>query len=257
MFPWMQKTTVAEVVQAIEPEIVETLGDNLVSLIIYGDHADTSKAAKDSEPADLLIVVNDVGIETLVNLAKAFEGQSHNGLISPMILSLEELRGSTDVFPIKFMEMQRVHRLLAGKDILADLEIGGGHLRLRCEQELKNILFRMQSAYLRQSRTPKRLAFTLHRSYAAFLKTMRAALSLVDQEAAEDERELLAQLGEHFELPVDALSRVGELAVVVDANFGADGVTSVFGEFLLIVHRAANAVDALPDVIVLSDEISE
>ena len=38
---------------------------------------------------------------------------------------------------------------------------------------------------------------------------------------------------------------------------GADGVASVFGEFMLVVQQAANAVDELPDEVTVLCEVDD
>ena len=41
---------------------------------------------------------------------------------SVMLLSEDNMRRSTDVFPIKFTDIQQFHHVLAGREVLSDLQ---------------------------------------------------------------------------------------------------------------------------------------
>ena len=45
-------------------------------------------------------------------------------------------------------DMQQDYILLCGQDVMKDLTIKRDHLRLRCEQEIKNLMLRLRSSYL-------------------------------------------------------------------------------------------------------------
>ena len=221
------------------------LGDTLVALILHGIHADANRDDEVS-PIEVLIVLTDVNPNTIEQLAAVYEQvRGHQSLI-PMVLTQDELLSSTDVFPITFMEMKRRHRLLAGVDILAELDVSFEHLRLRCEQELKNLLLRMQNNFLKNFSKPPNLQRAMKRNHVSLSRTLAAALQMRGESCPETEYGVLNSAALLFDLDQDAIAAISN-AVKKETPIDADTLRSLYGEFLCLVNQAAAAVDALPE----------
>ena len=119
-------------------DLQQALGDQLVSIALYGGLARGEYAATTSD-VNIMVVLRDVSIGLLDRIAESVEQGRRVFRLAVLVLSEEDLRRSTDVFPVKFLDMQRRHRILYGRDVFADLTVSREHLRLRCEQELKNL----------------------------------------------------------------------------------------------------------------------
>ncbi|MEO2045268.1 MAG: hypothetical protein ABGX16_01690 [Pirellulales bacterium] len=161
-----------------------------------------------------------------------------------MVLSYEEMQTSTDVFPITFFEMKRKYQVLAGTDVLANLPISDMYLRLRCEQELKNLLIRMQGNFLLQSHRSDFLLESLRRVYSNLLRCLRAAIQVLGESVPNDDERVVAIAADRFGLETDTLARVEEICMT-DQAVGAEAIVQVYGQLLVEVHRAANAIDQL------------
>ncbi len=249
----------------IKSALVGALGERLVSLIQYfpNDGIFSSEDARGRE--NLLIVLDELDLQTLASCADAFQSAVKTSSISPMVLSQAELKASTDVFPITFMEMKRKYDLLAGKDVLVDLDISKVHLRLRCEQELKNLLLRMQSTVLLRNHHAAELLESLRASYGTLLRCLRATTHVTSEQTGWTTADALSvnELDSDIDsvhsfateqLGVDAevLERTNEVCSL-NASIGADAIAEIYGQLLLEVHRAAAVVDELEgsEVIVL------
>jgi hypothetical protein len=63
---------------------------------------------------------------------------------SPLLMSEEEVRTSTDCFPIEFHDMQERRRVLFGKDVIESLVVDQSFYRAQVEHELRAKLLRLR-----------------------------------------------------------------------------------------------------------------
>ncbi len=108
-------------------ELVQRLqtacGDNLVSVVLYGSAAREDFHEQYSD-VNLLLVLRELGPNALHALAPVIGWWSHEEkLRPPMIMTLQELRESADVFAIELLDIKTVHRTLAGEDIASTIEV--------------------------------------------------------------------------------------------------------------------------------------
>ena len=245
MFNPFHRVSRDELLAALAEAVPAAAGDAFLSLIHYGPGtSEATERAPGPASVQVLIVLKSLELEHLDALAESLQELRGKEAIAPMVLSLEELVASTDVFPITFTEMKRQHRLLAGKNVLERLPIHDVHLRLRCEQELKNLLLRMQSAYLLQNHRPAQLLETLRLGYAGLLRCLRAASRLAGEAVVDSEADAVAFGVEQFGLDHEVLTRTQEMCDS-EPTVGAEAIAAVFGGLLIAVHNAASAVDAL------------
>jgi hypothetical protein len=161
-----------------------------------------------------------------------------------MVLTEDDLRRSTDVFPTKFLDMQRHHRLLWGRDVLAELHVADAHLRLRCEQEMKNLLLRLRQFYLHRQHRPELIEATLGRALSSFLNDLGVLLLLKTGQAPSG-KEAIAEAAAR-ELGLDG--RVLSAALALKAGTyqpTGDELKRLYDDFMATVERAATIVDGL------------
>ncbi len=251
------KYTISHLTRNVQQNLLPELGNNLVSIIRYGIHANSEpdQTVRTRGSLRLLIVVYQLDAQILERIGVAFQRVAGRHLISPMLMTTEELESSTDVFPITFLEMKRNYKLIEGIDVLDDLEIPPVHLRLRCEQELKNLILRMQGSYL-TSRRPRMLKIAVSRNFESFLRAMGAALILVDRQPPADESKLCDLAADQFGLDREILTRVNQIcssSEIVDHEL----LTSLYAEFLAVVQQAAQRIDRLPEQVMLIDTVED
>ena len=219
----------------------EAIGDELISVVLYGE------AVRDQQVAhadiNLLIVLRQVTLDLLDQLAIPLQVSSRQVRLSTMVLSRENLLRSTDVFPIKFLDMQHHHRLLCGEDVLADLKISRDHLRLRCEQELKNLMIRLRQLYLRRHAYGEQIEQTLTRVIESFMLALGTLVELKQSVAAPRGE---AMLDAATELGLD-MEPVRTILGLRDGNVQADSASlkQLYASFMQVVQRAAELADSL------------
>ncbi len=166
-------------------ELVERLktafGDRLVSAILYGSAA-MGDWHEHSSDLNVLCVLSRLSPEELAQSEPVFRWWREKGNPPPLLLTEEEVRTSTDCFPMEFHDMQEHRRVLYGEDVIQDLEIDRSFYRAQVEHELraKQIRLRQKAAELLSN--PERLLKLLTDSISTFCVLGRHALILSGHE---------------------------------------------------------------------------
>ncbi len=221
----------------------DALGGRLESIALYGSLAKGDFVPGHSD-VNVAVVLAGVTVEALDLCVDPVTEAARDIRLSAMILTVTELRSSCDVFPVKFLDMQRWHRTLVGKDVLLDLTIRRDHLRLRCEQEIKNLTLRLRRFYVMRSHRPELVRSTLEHGVSALIEELRVVLHLRGQEAPAAKRAVAEAAGKALNLDtralLDALELRGE-GVLPDP----DELRRRYGAFMAVTARAAEVVDRM------------
>lgn len=158
-------------------DLKATHGRNLVSVTLYG-----SAAAGDFIPRhsdyNLLIALHEITPRELREAHACVREWHKLGHPVPVYFTESELNNAADVFPIEFHQMQEAHKVLYGKDVLADLQISDRFLRHQAEYELRSKLLHLRRQYIPASASVEGLKHLMAESLASFAAVFRAVLIL-------------------------------------------------------------------------------
>ena len=166
--PSRDPSRVREVLRQLCDELIDALGADLESIVLYGSFARANQLETEHDTVNVMLVLRSVACHTLDKMASAIARVEREIPLTTMTLTREDLHSSCDVFPIKFHDMQLHHRVLSGEDVLSDLEISDVHLRIRCEQQLKNLMLRLRAIYLHRNQNSSQLLETLLEANRSF-----------------------------------------------------------------------------------------
>ncbi len=182
-------------------ELVERLtkayGDRLVAVVLYGSAAVGDHHGRFSD-INILCVLQQVTPRELGESADIFRWWRERGNPSPLLFSLEELRGSTDCFPIEFHDIRERHRILFGQDVVKDLDIDRSFYRAEVEHELRSKLLRLRQKAAGVIPEKDLLLELLADSLSTFAVLFRHALLLSGAEAAFEKRRVVEQAAARF-----------------------------------------------------------
>ncbi|MCL6546335.1 MAG: hypothetical protein K6T61_13995 [Bryobacteraceae bacterium] len=116
------------------------------------------------------------------------------------LLSFEEVRTSTDCFPIEFHDIQERHRILFGEDVVQGLEIDDRFYRAQVEHELRAKLLRLRQRGACVLADRLLLLQLMAESLSTFCVLIRHALRLSGAEAPHAKREIVDQGAKVFGL---------------------------------------------------------
>lgn len=215
----------------------------LVSVVLYGSAAVGDHDARFSD-LNILCVLSEITPRELEDSESIFRWWRDQGNPAPLLLSEEELLTSTDCFPIEFHDITRQHKILSGRDVVADLFVDDSFYRAQVEHELRAKLLRLRqkaSGVLSDSELLLRL---LADSVSTFCVLLRHALALHGLPADMRKRETVRQGAEAFGFdpaPFQALLDLRE----GKGKPSAGNSRTLFSEYLKQLAIIIGAVDRL------------
>ena len=156
-------------------QLEKSIGSKFVSGVLYGKLARNINKTADMS-VNFMVVLEEISTANLDAVGEALRKAKVQ--IELLTLSEEDLRSSTDVFPIKFLDIKRTHVIYRGKDVLSELEISKENLRLRCEQEIKNLMLRLRLNYVSRKQNSKSIASLLSRIYLSLIRNLGVLVEL-------------------------------------------------------------------------------
>ncbi len=153
------------------------LGDNLVSLVLFGSAARGTHVEGRSD-VNVLAVVHDASVAALHAATPVVAEWTKAGQPPPLIFAEAEFRAATDVFPIEIEDLRDAHRMLAGRDPLEGITTRRGDLRTELEHEIRGKVLRLRTEYAAAAADGKALGRLLVHSAGTFFVLFRATLRL-------------------------------------------------------------------------------
>ncbi len=227
-------------------QLVERLraahAENLVAVILYGSAAGSDYHG-DFSDLNVLSVLNEITVGDLRQVEPVFAWWRKLGNPAPLLMSEQEVKTSTDCFPIEFHDMQEQRRVLFGKDVIADLAIDGSFYRAQVERELRAKLLRLRQQAAGALGDNKALAHLMLESVSTFCVLARHALLLAGVPVSWQKREVVAKLRE-VQLDGSALEQLLDVREK-RKNTGDLSAGALFSDYLKQIEALVAFVDAL------------
>lgn len=227
--------------ESLVDELKKLLSERLKSVVLYG-----SSASGDFIPGvsghNVLLVVDPLEPQQLEMVAPVVAKWTKGGHPAPQLMTSAELMTSADVFPIEILDMQRSRKVLWGEDLLANLQVTSGHLRMQLEHDLRSKLLFFRQRYLETCQSPKNLSGLLVSSLSTFLVLFRAALTLYDEEVPLCKEEALHKLAKRLTFDPQPFETVCKLKARKQTAPNLD-VKKLAQEYLSAIERVVMAVD--------------
>jgi hypothetical protein len=176
----------------------EAFGENLRCLALFGSAAeDRQRATSDLNLVAVLARFDPAAAERLREpLALAW-----TALRAQIMLVLEsELPAAAEAFAVKFADIHRRHRVLAGEDLLAQLQPSRPALSAQLRQSLLGLVLRLREQYVDQGYHEERLVSAIADAAGPLRACAGALLELEGRPAGDPRAALTACVGEIPEL---------------------------------------------------------
>lgn len=223
-------------------QLTNGAGNNLVSLIVAS--SPLCLAGTESKAVSTLIVLKSASPEELLAISEPVRAIEAVTRTSPFVVTDSDLKTSTDIFPIRYRNLQHDYRVLAGTDVLANLTFDLEHVRLRCEQELSNVLIRLRNRYVADNGNLEAMSATLQRGAIALLISLRTAIELQTGLAPDDLDGIVADAESTLHIPSSETVAIREAAAGLNSPT-PDTVNRVFRLVTGAAERAVTAVDGM------------
>jgi hypothetical protein len=223
----------------------QAAGANLQSVILYGSAATAEFVAEFSD-VNLLCVLGETTFPALAKLTPAMEWWKSKKHPTPLVMTLEELRRSADVFAIELLDMHEHHRVLFGNDVLKGLSVPMHLHRAQVEYELREKLILLRQRILQAAGDKSKLWELLLSSLPAFATLFRHVLITLGDANPGSKREAIQALSNRIKFDPSAFLQLLDIREHKIDRKQLD-VADVFTRYLAAVEQAAAAVDTMLD----------
>lgn len=159
-------------------EILACCPEKVHSLYITGS-AVTSDFSERVSDVNSLIILADLHFDFFKFLAPLGKKFKSKGVSAPLVMTPLYIRESLGVFPMEFLDIKMIHKTAWGRDIVNDLDIDRGLLRLQCEREIKTRLIGLWNSYVSSMGETDMIAHILYRSIKSCIPLFRSLLFLL------------------------------------------------------------------------------
>jgi len=216
----------------------------LVAAVLYGSAAMGDWHERSSD-LNILCVLTQLTPAELRDSEPVFRWWREQGNPPPLLLTQEEVRTSTDCFPMEFHDMQEHRRLLHGTDVIRDLVIDRSFYRAQVEHELRAKQIRLRQHAAAVLSNAERLTKLMTESISTFSVLGRHALILNGHAPRWKRREVVAALEKAMGRPLNAANEILAVRASGKRDSKQDAV-SLLERYLLEIEALVRFVDQAP-----------
>jgi hypothetical protein len=230
--------TTNDELKSLVEKLKEAHGGNLVSVVLYGSAAvengegDISRWSGHAGDKNILVVLERVTPADLKLAHPIAQRWRALGNPLPLYFTREEIEDSSDVFPMEFIDMSRVRRVLAGSDPFDGLQVPTHNLR---HQKVARALHPHVAQPAAACPPDERFAGELRRAVPPLFVDVWCGRAL-------DKKECVIKLAETLGLDKSVFARI--------FNYTSDDVIPLeveteetFAAYILQLQKVAEAVD--------------
>lgn len=130
-------------------------------------------------------------LQAWAGLGKPWDSEK---IIAPLLLTQDDLRQSSEVFPLEFLNVSDHHVLLQGTDPFPDLPVNAARLLFQCEQELRGNLLRIRQRYVEGWARVEAVQALLPLSLTALIPCLRGVYRLLNRPSVTKSDAVLREL---------------------------------------------------------------
>lgn len=155
----------------------ELFRDNFVAAVLYGSSAKSENILNGSD-ANIIVVLKDFSLDRLSLAEKIVKRGKRKADISCVFYTENELKTAADVFPVEFADIKENYRILAGRDVVAEISVDTKNLRHQLEFEMRSKLLKLRGGWLNLKGSRTRLFNFLTGTGTSFLHLFNYAQKL-------------------------------------------------------------------------------
>lgn len=218
-------------------------GDDLITIILYGSAAGRHYRPGKSD-INFMVVLTETGIHNLDRAFPLIKKWRKRKVAVPLFLTERYVETSLDVFSIEYLNFQRSHVMVYGKNILEGLDFDRDMIRLQCEREIKGKLLILRETFLETAGEARQLKNVAAQSLGAFLAIFEALLYLKDLPLPDEPREIIRAATGAYDLDASLFQAL--LDIKEEKRKVSDGeMLRLFGDYLRAAENLSTIVDEM------------
>jgi len=224
-------------------DLIASYPTTLRSVCLYGSGATADFVHRRSN-LNCLVVLERVDLPALRQAAVHWPRWRALGVIAPLLLTLDQIRSSLDVFPLEYLEMKARHLCLHGEDPLIDLTFTPSAVRQQCERELRGKLITLREGFIETGHDSKALESLLLRAFSALQRILLGLVWLNRRSLPSTRKELFSLIEEIFRIPTEPFRSLDGLKRGT-ARLSSAELEELFGQLHDSLDRLTQAVDQM------------
>lgn len=239
-------TSVVAALDAFAQALQAEAGNDFAGLVLYGGLA-RGRFREGRSDVNVVVLLHRATRAVLDRIGPVLRTARRAAAVEAMILTPNEVPAAAFEFPTKFLDIKRHHRVLAGADPFAALEVPRVMVQLRIAQSLRNLLLRLRRRYAiayddapALKETLLDIARPLAIELLALLYDGGHAVPDSDQTSA-----VFSAAAAAFGLDADALAELAALRSDTSRDNGRVDAPALFGRVLDLLAALADRADAL------------
>lgn len=221
----------------------KAFGETLESVVLYGSAA-IDELHGDFSDYNVLCVLREITPKELGAAEAVFRWWREHGSPSPLLMTSEELKRSSDSFPIEFHDIQEHHRILYGPDSVTGIEIDDKHYRAQVEYQLRAKLLRLRQKAGGVLSNKDLLLRLLAESVSTFCVLTRHALRLHGVKAGYQKRAIVEAAAAKFGIAGEPFTKLLDLREGKCKAKDVDPL-ALLGPYLYQIEEVIRVVDRL------------
>lgn len=234
----------SETQKAIGPflsDILKSHKEDIISIYVIGSAVTKDFHAKYSD-INTLIVVKEIKIPFFDFIAALGKRYGKRKIRAPLVITRDYISRSMEVFPIEFLDMKTINRLVYGEDILRDVKIEKADVRLQCERELKGRLQHLCQGYIKAMGNRKVLKDLFVGSLSGYFLIFRGILFLCGKGIPKEKGNVLYALNECCDVDMNVFRKMLDIKSK-DAYPTIEVLKEIFNELYSILGVIIKKVD--------------
>ena len=214
-------------------------GTNLEAILLYGSAA-RGEYREGKSDLNVMCTLASVSASELARIAPAVNWWTNEQIEpSPLFFTEPELHSSADVFAIELLDMQRDHRVLFGKDVLAGIHVPTNLHRIQVEHELRTMLLKLRQQFLLSAHHKKELRLVFAKSISSARTLARHVLIALGENPPHGIRELFDRVAEKS----GADPRAFEMGLEIRENGWKIDIAIAYGAYLRAIEQVIAVLD--------------
>jgi len=233
-----------QLLQTYVKEVKSCFGDQLEGMLLYGS-AIRGEYLPGRSNLNILLLVSSYGSAVLKKYGALHHQWSKEQIVVPLFLTEEELRMSSAVFPLEFLEIQEHHRVLGGRDPFIGFHVKADRLREAVVQGLTSNLLRLRQRYVEGRGSDDATTILLPLSITATLPLLRGVQRLLGRPVLFHSDAVIKDVAEQLKLDLQGLLdalllKRGQISP------GPHEVHRLFDRYLQAMTLLTRSVEQLP-----------
>jgi len=229
-----------KLLQAYSKDVKGVFGDQLEGLLLYGS-AVRGEFLPGRSNLNLLFVVTGYDAAMLKRYEPVHKRWSKEGIIIPLFLTDEEIRTTSALFPVEFLEIQEHHRVLGGRDPLVGFHVDAARVGDVVMQGLAGHVLRLRQRFAESGGANDAVMILLPLAVTSIIPLLRGIQRMRGWPVITQSEAVIKDVGDRLQMDLQGLHEALMLKRGIISP-GPSEIPRVFDRYLKAATTVAEAM---------------